>query len=49
MQIWWEKIKRNFIYKIRFKHSNKRTMSLYYSPEFLGLTRSRLLLAQLNH
>ena len=47
MQIWWEKIKRNFIYKISFKHSNKRTLSLYYWPEFLGLTRSRLLVAQL--
>ena len=24
------KIKRKFIYKISFKHSNKRTLSLYY-------------------
>ena len=43
------KNKEKFIYKISFKHSNKRTLSLYYSPEFLCLTRSRLLLAQLNH
>ena len=27
MQIWWQKIKRNFIYKISFKHSNKRTFN----------------------